>query len=306
MDLVKPRMVMIYGESGSSKTSQLYFVAKWLLEKYAGRIIRMIHGDPGGYAPFEDSGLISNKSVTVFDFLKRKRAIADFNRLSEGYWPRMAKRGDTIEEYFQTVDACKTTDYSKICAYFLESLTSLGDTLLGHCSNQESGVGFKESWKYTEEDYTVLGLQEGHYGIVQKELRARLVDGFASIPVPYIFVTALVGKGEDKITKEMVYGPQMVGNKTTPKIPSWFGGGCFHLDTIRTEKDGKLIEQKVAWFIDHFDANTGIKYLAKARCMPENMPKLMQQFPGGYVPLGFNAGLDKYFRFMDTLTNNEG
>lgn len=302
----KPRSIMMYGQSGSTKTSQLYHLAKYIL-KLTGKKIRMIHGDPGGYAPFEDSGLIASGRVEVFDFSYRQLALADIRRLSEGYWPRKNKDG---QEYFRSEPVCMTTpeQWSGIGAYLIEGMTSLGELLKTHISNQREGVGFKESWKYEEDGYTLTGLQPGHYDLIQKEVYARHVQGFAMLPIEYLVWTALVGKGEDKQSRVTFYGPQIVGNAATPRAPTWFLD-CLHLSKERWKdaKTGENREGMVAWFTQHNDVSQelggslGAPYPAKVRIAPELFPKLLEKFPFGFVPLGFTRGVDVLFMVMDKL-----
>ncbi len=294
--------MMIYSESGDSKTTQLYFLAKWIFQKYGLRS-RLISADGGGYAPFVDSGMIARKEVDVFDISNRKLALADLRRLSEGYWPRYKRDGG---EYFKSDEKCLTSpeQFKEIGAYLIEGASSISKLLLNHISKQEEGVGFKYSYKYEEDGYTVGGLQEGHYGLVQKELHSLIVQGFEILPVKFVVVTALVGKGETKRKGETVYGPQAAGNALTPEIPSWFMD-CFHLQTVAVQKEDKVVEKKVAWFIQHKDHETEIPYLAKVRVMPELMPSLLNQYPEGYAQLGFKRGIDKFIEYVDKMSQEE-
>lgn len=297
--MANPRSIMIYGPSGSTKTTQLYFLAKYIL-KITGKRIRMIHCSPGGYAPFEDSSLIKSGQVEVFDFNGSTQVLANIRRLSEGYWPRVTKDGGI---YFRTEPVCMTTpeQWDGIGAYLIDDMTSMGEMLKNHCSNQTKGVGFSEAWKYEEDGYTLLGLTKGHYGIVQKEIYGRHVQGFRSLPIQYLIWTALVGKGEDGQSRETVYGPQLVGNASTHLIPSWFMD-CYHLSKEKwVNAKGEEKEGMVAWFTPHSDNQTQVPYLCKTRIAPELFPKLLEKFPFGFVPLGFKHGLDILFMVMDKL-----
>lgn len=302
------RTVMIYGESGDTKTTQLYHLAKYIIRK-TGKKIRLIHGDLGGYAPFLDSGMIQRGEVELFDYKYRELALADFVRCSRGYWPRRLTSG---ELYFKTDNNCETTieKWKEIGAYFIEGMASIGESLKNHCSNQETGVGFKDSWRYTEDDYTVAGLQPGHYGLVQKEMYAR-VTRFASLPCEWIVWTSLVGKGEEKMNQDSKYGPQLVGNASTPSIPNWFMD-CLHLstETVLIKRAGSnepvKEDRKVAWFRKHRSKYTDIEFLAKARCLPELYPKLLEKYPYGFVPLGYDKGIEKYFETLEELNLASG
>lgn len=321
-DLIKPRSVMMYGISGSTKTSQLYNMAKMLVKMNPGKRVRMIHCDGGGYAPFVDSGMVERGEVEVFEYSNRQYALSDFRKLSEGYWPIWVKGSQYFSkweegttEYFQPEEICRTRDWENIIAYFIEGMTSVGETLKSHCSNQTTGVGFKEAWKYEEESYTITGLTPGHYDIVQKELYDRHNRGFKNLPIPWLFWTALVGKGEDKQNRETVYGPQIVGNATTPKVPTWVMD-CLHLSrekytVIPTKLEmnpankGVEVEGMVAWFVNHPDSQTGVPYLCKPRVMPEVYPKLLEYFPYGFVPLDYKHGIQLYFAVLEKLKKEE-
>jgi hypothetical protein len=297
--MIKPTSVMVYAPSGYTKTSQMYFMAKYIRET-TGKIVRLIHSDPGGYAPFVDSGMIARGEIQVIDYSNRQFALADFRRLSMGYWPRLTTTG---EEYFASVPECMTTpaEWGTIGGYIIDGISAVGELLKNHCSDQDEGVGFKPAWKYVEDGITITGLQEGHYGLVQKEIHSRHTKGFASLPIPWLCYTALLGKGEDKQKRETVYGPQIVGNASTPQAPSWFWH-CLHLSKERyLDKTGKETEGMVAWFIGHNDPNTQVPYLCKCTILPDIYPKLLECFPYGFVPLGYDKGIDVYFKVLDVL-----
>ena len=298
---MKPRSLMMYGISGSTKTSQCYHLVKWILSQpeNKGKKFRMVHSDGGGWAPFIDSGMVDRGEVEIFDFSYREHALADFRKISQGYWPRKTKDGG---EYFQKTDECRTTpeQFGQIAGYIVEGMASCGEVLKTHCSNQTEGVGFKESWRYEEEGETIVGLQPGHFNLIQKEIYSGHMKGFNNLPVPWLIYTSLLGRGENR-EKETVYGPQVVGNATTYQVPQWFMD-CLHLDktTWNDPKTGESKTGMVAWFMDHPDS-VGTMFLAKARCMPEIYPKLLEIFPFGFVPLGFKNGVDVYFRVLEKL-----
>src|ERR1035437_2302947 len=101
--MIKPRSVMMYGVSGSTKTSQCYLLAKMLLEANPSKTVRIIHSDGGGWCPFEDSGMIERGEVEVYDFSTSVLALSDYRKLSQGYWPRKTKEGESILRKIVTV-----------------------------------------------------------------------------------------------------------------------------------------------------------------------------------------------------------
>lgn len=305
----KPRSIMIYGDSKSTKTTQAYFLAKWI-NQLTGKSVRMIGANASDSSPFEDSGMLEKGIVDFFDISNRQLALADLRRLADGYWPRdVAGKEKGNKEYFKTDDQCKTTDkqWEKIGAYIVEGTTGIASLLLNHIRNQDEGVGFKHSFRYEEDGYTIGGLQEGHYGLVQQEMYKMIVQGFACLPIKYLIFTGLVAKGEDKRTRETVYGPKAAGQATTFEIPSWFMD-CWHLDTVVEQgtEEGTVVERKVAWFTRHADKETGVPYLAGIRCLPEIYPEVVKVYPNGYVKLGFKGGLDRFYKKLEEIGKGEG
>lgn len=294
---------MMYGISGSTKTSQSYNLARKIIKENPGKRFRIIHSDGGGWAPFEESGMIERGEVEIYDFSSTRHALGDYRKLSEGYWPRVTV--DTGELFFKKVPQCKTTgeEWKGIIGYIIEGMASTAEVLKSYCSNQEEGVGFKEAWKFTtEEGETVLGLQMGHYNIVQREMHERHVMGFNCLPIKWLIYTSLLGKGEDKKNgNETVYGPQVAGNASTPSVPSWFMD-CIHLSKEKyKDTSDNEVEGMVAWFQRHEDSQTGVPCLAKARCLPELYPELLKHFPHGFVPLSYTAGIANYFKVLDYI-----
>lgn len=303
---MKPRGIMIYGESGSTKTSQVYHMVRWLhgTKEKPGRLYgkkwRMIHSDGGGYAPFEDSGMIEKGIVEVFDFGAFPYSLAGWRWLQRGFWPRDGKFGSTQDF------ATKPEEWEGIAGYIIEGLASCGETLKTHISNQKEKIGTQSySFVYDEEGEEFRGLNEGHYGVIQKELYSGHMKGFNTLPIKWLIYTSLIGMGKDKQKSigetVYVYGPQVCGNAATPQAPQWFMD-CLHLSKERwIGKDNVEKEGYVAWFIKHLDGLTQAPYLCKSRVMPELYPILLKQFPYGFVPLEFEHGIDLYFRTIDAI-----
>ena len=310
--MIKPRSCMIYGVSGSTKTSQLYLIVKKLLKENPGKKFRLISSDGGGWCPFEDSGMIERGEVEVYDFSTSKRPLSDYRKLSEGFWPRLTTTGSY---YFEKNDKCMTTpqEFDTIIGYGIEGMASTGEALKAYLSNQKEGKGFKEAWSIeTEDGDTLLGLQQGHYGIVQRELYERHMLSFNCLPIKWLIYTSLLGKGEDKKAGgETVYCPQVCGNDSTPSVPSWMMD-CIHLSKekyktydMKNKTFGDEVEGMVAWFVRHDDNQTGTPCLAKARIMPELFPKLLEYFPMGFCPLTYTRGLCDYFTVLESLSRRD-
>lgn len=308
----RTRTTLIYGDSGAGKTTQLYFLARDYLAENPTKKVRLISCSGGGWLPFEDSGMIERGEVQALDLTKiavdGNQALASIRALSIGNWPvEVASKGNLNggKLHLAMEDICKPSqeDKANVGMYLFEDMTQLARLLLTHLGGKEEGTGFKHAWKIEEGGYTVGGLQEGHYGLVQNEIYKIICMGFCSIAtlnIDRLVVTALVGKGEDKRTKQPMYGPKSAGDATTPEIPSWFNE-CFHLDvdTYMTDEGGvkTLHEDRRGWWQKHLDAETGVPYPAKVRFMPEHMELLTKKWPMGYIPLEPTQGLDKFYKF---------
>lgn len=308
----RTRTTLIYGDSGAGKTTQLYFLARDYLAQNPGKRVRLISCSGGGWLPFEDSGMIERGEVEALDLTKiavdANQALASIKALSIGNWPvPVASKGNLADgkKHLSMGEICRPSaeDRAKLGMYLFEDMTQLARLLLTHLGGKEEGTGFKHAWKIDEGDYSVGGLQEGHYGLVQNEIYKIMCMGFASmssLEIDRLVVTALVGKGEDKRTKQPIYGPKSAGDATTAEIPSWFQE-CFHLDvdTYMTDEGGVKVlhEDRRGWWQKHLDPETGVPYPAKVRFMPEYIELVAKKWPLGYIPLEANAGLDKFYKF---------
>lgn len=306
----KARSILAYAESGDTKTTQGYLLAKWVYEKL-GKKTRWISADGAGFGVLDDTGMIEAGIVEAFDISNRKRALADIHRLADGYWPKVIKvENGKLMRLFQNVQECETTkkEWEEIGAYVIEGPPSIGRLLLTHIASNSEKVAFKKGYEYEEDGYIFGGLDKGHYGLVQTELHRVMVQGFNLLPVDYVYYTATVGKGEDKVTKETVYGPRGVGNAITTELPTWVGD-CIHLARERVviqEQDKEIV---VAWFQRHPDRETGAEYLAKSRLPPEQFPKLLKKYPYGFIPMNYERGLTDYLeilKFFQEKSKKEG
>jgi hypothetical protein len=276
-------------------------MAKWYLKNNPDKKVRLLTADGGGYAPFEDSGMIESGKVEVFNIINQPKSYALLMVLSEGYWPKWSEKSQKwilkMEDRFR-----EETFSGTIGMQLCEGLTAFSTLWEAHLSHSDK-AGFKHSFKFEENieggiSYEVGGLQEGHFGMMQNELYKVINKGFNVLPYDHVVWTARVAKGKNR-QGETEYGPKGAGQARTTEYPAWFMD-CIHVETKRLE-DGKL--HKVAWFDNHPDNETGINYLAKVRILPEIKPKLYEKFPEGYMKLGFKRGLSKLFDVIGALND---
>ncbi len=300
----RARTILMYADSGGTKTSQCYHLAKWVYER-TGKKTRWISADGGGWEPVDKGGLIDLGVVQAFDISKRQLAFADVRRLSQGFWPAV-KRVQGVPHLFLTnIDECKPENqkWNEVGLVVVEGIFSIGKLLLGHMQTANETLGYTRPYTIEEDGVTIGGSDKGHYNIVQGELYKLIVQGFSALPVPLVVYTSIVGKGEMKRISESVYGPQAVGSAVTAEVPTWVGD-CLHLARQKIMRKGSdtVEEIVVAWFRNHPDRQTGVDYLAKSRMTPELYPELLKFFPSGFVPLSYNKGIRDY---MDVVAKLE-
>lgn len=315
-----PQTSIIYGDSGASKTTQLYYFAKWFWRNYQKRI-RLISCSGGGWLPFEDSGMIDEGIVDAIDLSvllqgAETTRLALIRRLGAGFWPIVDPKGlgncANGQYFFKAVDSCNTIEQDNIGCYMFEDMASLGKLLLMHLSEKEEGTGFKHSYKIEEDDLSIGGLQEGHYGLVQKEIHKLVQYGFKTLPIDYFLMTSLVGEGVNKRDRTRLYAPQVAGSASTPEVPSWFGN-CFFLREmpilLEEEIDGVVTRtassQRVLHFRDWAEGEDTIPHKAKVRIMPELWPRLLDKYPEGYVELTPEKGITPFLNFLERLKREQ-
>ena len=297
-----PQTSLIYGPSGVGKTSQLFRLVRYLLKKaretQPNAKARLIHADGGGYAPFEQSGYISKGYVDVFDIKYRQEMIADTRRLSEGKWPVKNRKGE-----LEFSASAYSQDWSEYPVLVIEGLTSIANNLIFHLADQEAGAGFKFSYKIVEGEYTVGGLQEGHYGVIQKEVQKAIVRGFNTIPCKYVIWSALRAKAQDKESREFVLGPEVVGSAMTHKVPSLLGSTFYLESAVGKVKDSEETFRYVkAHFESGIDAELNLPFVAKCRVLEDAYPALKAVFKKGYVPcVAGKSGLERYFEVEEEI-----
>jgi hypothetical protein len=296
-------------------------MAKWLWNNFKLKS-RLISYD-GKYQQFEarqngEPSLIEQGVVKVFDALQSPsgEALADTRRLSEGYWPRKTKGGET---YFRSDEKC-LTDWgtAEIGAYLIDDISSLSDIWLSHIVDQQAG--FKSAWTYTEGGYDISGGQDGHYGIVQRELTKTWKgtgksQGFHNLPVKYVITAAKVEKGVESYRRKRVkrndpnapaepnittlYGPKAAGQALTPFLPGWFCD-TLHIGRIQAKVKGseELQEVRVAYYDTHLHEQTDVPFLCRVDLLPDHVIKLREKWKHGFIPLGLDRGLDKFYEFI--------
>lgn len=289
----------IYGSSGSFKTQQIAYFARYIAQKTGKRTL-LLSLDGGGWAPCQpeiDAGMIEayrcEASVLPLSILRK---------IAKGNWPEDINETDPASINLLPID------WSDVGGLAVEGWTSIGTCMSRYVADNGISVGGEDRGKAGSNMlFTVpihVGGQvqseafgsttRGDYKFVQNQLNG-LVMQFNSLPCEYVLYTALESKTEDD-DRSTIYGPAIEGKKGTAQCPSWVGDLIHAQDfqfprTIKVPNpsgSGDPIDQIVMdvvvrmFYRKHPDPSTGILFPAKPRITDAKVDALEQRFPGGY------------------------
>lgn len=269
--------MVLYGPTGTRKTSQIGEFAKYIYEK-TGKMTRLISADGGGWAPVQDlinAGIIEAwRATDEPDFLSAIKACA------AGAWPKLHANGIRVPGPV-VVPGDKHKALKDVGAYAVEGWASISNAAMGTLVDRGQKVNEDVVSKFTETgdfgSFSFGAPSRGHYGFAQRFI-LDMIKGFTGLPVDRTLFTSLEGKGEDRISKQTVYGPAAAGGAITASIPQYVGD-CLHFEDFYedagvdpTNDKQKLKELRIrAWFQQHPDLTTGVLWPAKCRLVPSKV-----------------------------------
>lgn len=291
MLIKRANSLLVYGETGTFKTSNVGRFARYIYEK-TGKPTRLISGDGGGWLPVQaeiDAGIIDALRVVEAD-----QPLSLLRKLSQGYWP--------------VNDRLVLTDPTEIGGYAVETLTSLPTLVLrslvrsGRKISEEVMGRFDEKievdGKSTVETFGAPA--KSHYGFVQN-FTLDLITNFGALPVDRVLFTALEGKGGDDITQQTVYGPATVGKAITDRLPAMVGD-LLHFYAVPASTG----RAEVRCYMDkHPDTQTKIMWPAKPRLQAGQLEAFEARWPERYFTLTPDSGIEQYLRFQDEVLSTE-
>lgn len=317
-----------YGGSGSFKTSQLLFIAKYCYKRWQ-KTSRLASIDLGGWKPLEpacEAGLIQAWGVSA---VESPRSV--LRKITQGYWPKVEDRGG--KPTLILVDD-RVTLRDKIGCFAIDGITEVANIIMRDALNKQLVVssdqaGRGEVVKFSEtvtlsEMGKELSKEEkysfatrGNYNDAQRAAYDYL-SNLKSLPCPLVYVTFREAKAEEEDTGKTILGPAVIGRAMTPQISASVGDLIHMEDYFQDEVDPthKLTSEQVkagvkqrtrqvvrvrAWFIRHPDPRTGMLFPAKPRVAPDQIKNLLEVFPGGYFEPTPEAGIDVYLETIDKL-----
>jgi hypothetical protein len=300
--------MLAYGKTGTTKTSQIRYLAEYVFEKF-GKRTRMITSDTGSlWSPIED--LVEEGIVIplLFPTDPRYNPLSTMRKLRRGEWPEQT----TLQPSVQALNGWKNPNKWKpwgpeetktIGAYAVESLTSYGSGILRDLAEKNISVGTGSVPGFREEEGEKFGQNTmQHYGMGQSEI-LEMLNSFIALPIEIFYVTALEGAGEDDDgpTKRTVLGPKSLGKAITEVIPQRVGD-CLHLVDSTDEKTGA--REIRAYLRNHPDSQVAkMNWPAKVRLLntPRVLAEFTKRYPQGFMRLTVENGLRELLDFKDEM-----
>jgi len=307
------RSGVIYGASGTFKTTAVAHFAHWVAET-TGKSTLLLSADGGGWDPCQEEVLA--KMILPYHVDAQTIPLPIIRKVSQGYWPENPDEPAIDQVNFRRVD------WAKVGGMAIEGITSIGTMLMRHYADKNIKSGEEATSRFSQ-PIRVEGEiineafgqnSKGHYGGVQNQLYSMIMN-FISLPVAYVLFTAHEKKyAEDG---ELQCGINVPGKAITPLVPTWIGD-CIHAQDYKVVRkvttptlDGKgtVDEETVRivcryYFTKHVDPATGAVFEAKPRVTHSKALEVERVFPGGFFVPTPEHGFDEYLRAVDKLAQD--
>ena len=319
------KVIIIYGNTGTYKTSQLEKLARYLYEK-TGKPGRLISAEASSFQIFQplvEVGIVEPLYITGHkDPLTLMRWV-----ICDGMWPV------TVNGKWQW----GKTAPNSVSAYFIEGLSSFSESILeDQCTKQRKlsmdVVGaFEEGCNCDAEKrndkHPVTGRLEhtkecrvqkfshagrSHYGFAQNVL-IQLLNNCPSLPAEYVVWSAHEALGEEKDTRKPIRGPGIGGSAKTDSVQKYCGT-LIHCEMYTRPGPALTAEQCTAglqptteakvrmWYKSHPDKDfANVEYKAKTTVPSMELAKLEAKYPGGFFVPGREHGLDEFVRAQEEI-----
>ncbi len=311
---------LIYGSSGTYKTTQVLALAEWIFEQ-TGLRTRVISAETAGaetLSPGIALGFI--EPLWLGQEMIPRSAL---RKLARGEWPIMK---DGIPVRNTKGEMGWTLSLEGVGAYAWEGLTSISMLLSQQmkakfasgamvAAGKSEGTGLSGAG-YSEEGETFGSGSQSQVGSIHDTIMEILREAPKNLftksqgRIAHVLFTAHEAKGGmDEFSTQTVYGPGTIGRAITGKISAEVGT-CLHLETEMVEvpatKDSaKFHRQRVwAYFHPHPDGeNPRVTWPCKPRIPPvkEAIEGLAKKFPGGRFELTTEQSIVDYLKFQEEV-----
>lgn len=298
------RADLFYGDTNTTKTTQLGWVAHWLRET-TGKTSRLISADPGGWETIQadvDDGTIDAFALNGH----RLNLYETVEKLCLGFWPKDVKDPES------PMVPPRDNGLRDIGGVFFEGLKSICDLLMRVHTVDIQNISVPEM-----PDPTKTRILSGSY--IQRftgrsdymgigDAIAAFVRDSGMLPVKRVIWTSQEQQGHNEKTNQVFYGPDIVGQKPTQNCGPWFGN-LIHMDMVPVNvpvpdplnPQTKITVQRPAPFMflrSHIDPADPFKrsWPAKTRAPRQYWSE---------VPDYMEARADKFYIFMESLLAKE-
>lgn len=260
--------VLMYGSSGSSKTSQC--AEFHMYERLKAQQLNLpwkdwphthVTGD-SSFEPLEEvveSGLVQPWNI-AFETQLGSSPISAIIALAGGHVPVKTdpKTGQRLSNEFRPATGAVTVEGLHVLA---------------------------EAWKYHMMNMGLINaqLQDGvnqlgtaHlsiYDMIKNNLHQAVLRMRAMPHVGRFMWTTHEAKGTDQYTASVI-GPAILVNKGIDKVPGWFANTIHIQPSTFPTADGKTQSGRVLWFEPHPDPNLQINWPAKTSLTPKKLQRL--------------------------------
>lgn len=314
---------LLYGTSGTYKTTQVGKFAEYIAEVTSGRILRVVSAESAGAEPLHP--YIEMGMIEVLWLSRDMFPRSAIRKLSRGAWPifengipkRDSKTGELIWIEPDVKSGKLIPDH--IGGYAFEGLTSFSDIMSQQLKTFGAASGGDKTGLagagYTEAGETFGSGSQSQVGSVQDTIMELLREAPKNLyarsngRIVHVLFTAHESKGSDEMTSQPIYGPGTAGKAITGKLFKEVGT-AIHLETeIVQEKDaasGKQqnVQKVWAYFRKHPDSvNPNIQWDCKPRipATKEAHQEMEKRFPGGRFELTFEQSIVDYLHLQDKV-----
>lgn len=237
--------VLVYGRSGSGKTTQIGTLAEHVYKTY-GKKTRLATSDKGGLDPIQphiDVGIIEPVEINDSDpWVFLNKVVRGYIRDANGKWTLDTKRNESIG------------------LWAFESMRSIGELLMSDMAKKAAvgtniggGANISFAVQGDGETLKISGSNMAHYGVAQTRITDEVWES-QKLPGNYVLWTSSVSKDADEVSGSKVLGPDVVGKALTTEVPRWFHYSM-RMDTIPANA-GKP-ERHVLYLGTHVDMQAG-------------------------------------------------
>lgn len=271
-----PKADLIYGRSGTTKTSNVGHMAEYIYNKYGERT-RLVSADPGGWQSIEhlvEAGLVEPYQLTQ----SHKYPLEQLIRLAQGWWP-------------DGTGTLKQSSLNGIGAYAFEGMSTFSTLIMSNLvGRQDIHIPDTPKESFVKDDQLRWGFSgRAHYGFIQQRIY-EIVSTSNHLPVHKVLWSAHETDAKDNQQRK-IYGPSVIGEAMTGQVGAWFGA-MLHLfstakeveidDPVNKGKKVKVVRRiPMLYLREHIDPDDPYRtpYAAKPRG-PSNMwsewPDVMQ------------------------------